>query len=40
MMEKKKKYLYFQSDYKIKRENEQAPGGQGGGGGMIGTPSG
>ncbi|WP_440922223.1 prepilin-type N-terminal cleavage/methylation domain-containing protein [Candidatus Pelagibacter sp.] len=37
---KKKKYLYFQSDYKIKRENEQAPGGQGGGGGMIGTPSG
>jgi len=37
---RKKKYLYFQSDYTIKRENEQTPGGQDGQGGMIGTPSG
>ena len=38
---KKRKYLYFQSDYKIKRENEQPPvGGEQGEGGMIGTPAG
>ena len=37
---KKRKFLYFQSDYKIKTDNGQAPGGQDGGGGMIGQPSG
>ena len=37
---KKRKFLYFQSDYKIKTENSQAPGGQDGEGGMIGQPSG
>lgn len=36
---KKRKYLYFQSDYKIKTTDTDSGGGDGGGG-MIGTPSG
>ena len=37
---RKRKYLYFQSDYDLKRENEPAGGDQNDNGGPLGTPTG